>query len=92
MPQPPPQPSLFDEAGIAPGTARPDAPPHNTPNRTPNTPAPTTASRKQQRTTVQPAPPDAALLELAARLPPRLRMGTSSWHFPGWAGLVWGGD
>ncbi|MDO4706681.1 MAG: DUF72 domain-containing protein, partial [Comamonadaceae bacterium] len=39
-----------------------------------------------------PAPPDAALLELAARLPPQLRMGTSSWHFPGWAGLVWGSD
>ena len=92
MPQPPPQPSLFDEAGIAPGTARPDALPHNTPNRTPNTPAPSAASRKQQRTTVQPAPPDAALLELAVRLPPQLRMGTSSWHFPGWAGLVWDGD
>ena len=93
MPQPPPQPSLFDEAGIAPSTARPDAPPHNTPNRTSNSPVPYAASRKQRRTTtVQPAPPDAALLELAARLPQRLRMGTSSWHFPGWAGLVWDGD
>ena len=38
---------------------------------------------------VQPAPADDALRALAARLPPRLHMGTSSWHFPGWAGLVW---
>ena len=26
---------------------------------------------------------------LAARLGPLLHLGTSSWHFPGWAGLVW---
>ncbi|MBL8619391.1 MAG: DUF72 domain-containing protein [Deltaproteobacteria bacterium] len=36
-----------------------------------------------------PAPPDPALATLAGRLPARLRMGTSSWAFPGWAGLVW---
>ena len=36
-----------------------------------------------------PAPPDAAVAALAARLPPRLRMGTSSWGFAGWTGLVW---
>lgn len=33
--------------------------------------------------------PGPALASLAARLPPRLRMGTSSWGFAGWAGLVW---
>ena len=27
---------------------------------------------------------------LAAGLPPALRMGTSSWSFPGWQGIVWG--
>lgn len=27
--------------------------------------------------------------EVAARLPPNLRIGTSSWSFPGWTGLVW---
>lgn len=27
--------------------------------------------------------------ELAKQLPEQLRMGTSSWTFPGWAGLVW---
>ncbi len=45
------------------------------------------------------APPPARTLELAAlparvgalarALPPGLRLGTSSWSFPGWQGLVW---
>lgn len=30
------------------------------------------------------------LVELALRLPASLRLGTSSWSFPGWAGLVYG--
>ena len=29
--------------------------------------------------------------ELVARLPERLHLGTSSWFFPGWEGLVWSG-
>lgn len=43
------------------------------------------------------APPAPAALDfsveaaLAARLPPHLRLGTSSWSFPGWAGLVYAG-
>jgi len=41
---------------------------------------------------VLPAEPSDQAASLAAALPDRLRMGTSSWHFPGWAGLVWGGD
>ncbi len=45
---------------------------------------------------VQPAPPDAALAELAAQLQQRYggrcHLGTSSWHFPGWRGLVWQGQ
>lgn len=38
---------------------------------------------------VHPAPPDPALQALAAALPSRARLGTSSWTYPGWAGLVW---
>lgn len=38
---------------------------------------------------IGPAIPDPALLELGARLPDRLYLGTSSWSFPGWAGLVY---
>lgn len=35
------------------------------------------------------APAAAELAPLAAALPPNLRLGTSSWTFPGWAGIVW---
>jgi uncharacterized protein YecE (DUF72 family) len=31
----------------------------------------------------------AELLELAAALPSNLRLGGSSWSYPGWAGMVW---
>jgi uncharacterized protein YecE (DUF72 family) len=37
------------------------------------------------------APPTVAASTLAARLPPNTRLGTSSWSFPGWAGLVYDG-
>jgi uncharacterized protein YecE (DUF72 family) len=46
-------------------------------------------------TATPPAPvaaePPAELAALAAGLPARLRLGTSSWSFPGWAGLVYAG-
>lgn len=32
------------------------------------------------------------LVDLAATLPRRLRFGTSSWNYPGWAGVVWDRD
>lgn len=38
---------------------------------------------------VQPAAPNSHWAELAARLPAGIRLGTSSWHFPGWARLVY---
>ena len=38
------------------------------------------------------APPSPELVELAARLPSALRLGTMSWSFPGWRGLVYGRD
>lgn len=38
---------------------------------------------------VGPAPVDDETLALAARLPTALRLGTSSWTFPGWHGLVY---
>ncbi|MCF7990365.1 MAG: DUF72 domain-containing protein [Thiohalocapsa sp.] len=39
--------------------------------------------------TVEPAPVAPELAALAAALPLGLRLGTSSWSFPGWAGLVY---
>lgn len=50
---------------------------------TPSAPA-TISSRS-----VAPAMPDPALIALAETLPAHLRLGTSSWNYPGWAGLVW---
>jgi uncharacterized protein YecE (DUF72 family) len=41
------------------------------------------------RLPVEAATPDPALVELASTLPPALRLGTSSWNYPGWAGTVW---
>lgn len=40
---------------------------------------------------VAPAAPSVEARTLAARLPPGLRIGTSSWSFPGWAGIVYHG-
>ncbi len=41
---------------------------------------------------VRPHAPDASHIELAAALPRLARLGTSSWTYPGWAGLVWDAD
>lgn len=40
---------------------------------------------------VPPAPVPDGVRELGARLSRRIHLGTSSWSFPGWEGLVWGG-
>lgn len=47
-------------------------------------PAPAKAS------TVTPAENDPELVVLGEKLPPNLRLGASSWSFPGWAGTVYG--
>jgi len=38
---------------------------------------------------IRAAPVSAELRAVAHRLPPALRLGTSSWSFPGWAGIVY---
>ncbi len=55
-------------------------------------PTNSTKPAKKSGKTVEPAQPDPALIELAGSLPPHLRLGTSSWNYPGWAGLVWDGE
>lgn len=47
---------------------------------------------KRSCTGVAAAPPDPAQIALATTLPATLRLGTSSWNYPGWNGLVWDGD
>ena len=44
---------------------------------------------KIRTTRVEPAAPDAALTHLAGKLPNRVRLGTSSWSFPGWSQLIY---
>jgi uncharacterized protein YecE (DUF72 family) len=46
-------------------------------------------ARARRPPAVAPVPPDDDLLALAARLPPSVHLGTSSWSFPGWTGLVY---
>lgn len=47
------------------------------------------AGRRARAIAAAPAPPE--LTALANRLPRGVRLGTSSWSFPGWAGFVWAG-
>ncbi|WP_431289041.1 DUF72 domain-containing protein [Roseateles chitinivorans] len=49
------------------------------------------AAPKRRRAGIQPQPPDDAQVALAAALSPRIRLGTSSWSYPGWQGIVWEG-
>jgi len=49
---------------------------------------PAPASRKQ----VQAEPGSAELHRLGRLLPGRVHLGTSSWSFPGWRGIVWRGE
>lgn len=47
---------------------------------------------KKSDRSVEAVIPDPAQIDLAASLPRHLRLGTSSWNYPGWAGLVWKGE
>jgi uncharacterized protein YecE (DUF72 family) len=49
---------------------------------------PTRRSRKNE-SRVDPAEGGSDLLQLARRMPSTVHLGTSSWSFPGWRGLVW---
>ncbi len=76
-----PQASLFET--LEPGAEAPVGEPERRAG-------PAAASTRTDRA-VRPAAPDPALQALAAELPRRLYLGTSSWNFPGWAGMVWDG-
>ncbi|WP_345814390.1 DUF72 domain-containing protein [Paraburkholderia sp. PREW-6R] len=48
--------------------------------------------KKRRSRDVVAAPPSAELLALAANLPPQIHLGTSTWSFPGWNGIVYGDE
>ncbi|MGJ7541476.1 DUF72 domain-containing protein [Variovorax sp. LT1R16] len=78
------QDSLFPDADTLPPAvqAAPAVPPEGATDGAP-------VRRASRSTTIEPAPADPALLALAAGLPPEVRLGTSTWSYPGWAGMVW---
>jgi len=54
-------------------------------------PPPERPERRPRRGRVGPAAVADEIRALARRLPPQVRLGTSSWSFPGWAGIVFDG-
>ena len=51
----------------------------------------TDGAPKRRRAGIQPQPVEESQAALAAALSPRIRLGTSSWSYPGWQGIVWAG-
>jgi uncharacterized protein YecE (DUF72 family) len=58
----------------------------------PVAPSRPTSERRKQESVVEPAGVDSELEAVAAGLPRALHLGTSSWSFPGWKGIVWASD
>ena len=99
MTTPPVQNALFGDADVPPSPHGPEpnearVDPAQQPARAAvdaqaDSPAERAAARSRPTAPVEPATPAPEWRALADRLPPTLRLGTSSWHFPGWTGLVW---
>uniref|UniRef100_E1T845 DUF72 domain-containing protein n=1 Tax=Burkholderia sp. (strain CCGE1003) TaxID=640512 RepID=E1T845_BURSG len=52
----------------------------------------TDAPKKRRAREILAAPPSQDVLALAAQLPPQIHLGTSTWSFPGWNGIVYGDE
>lgn len=52
-------------------------------------PVPSAKAARSRANTVLPHPAEADVVALAEALSPQIRLGTSSWSYPGWAGMVW---
>lgn len=79
------QDDLFDTAA-----PKPPAPP--APHRNAEGAGGTPPAKRSRSAAVAPATCTQPCLALAQALPARLRLGTSSWTYPGWKGLVWEGE
>lgn len=71
--------------------AEPDAPPGHAAAQTDSAAAPDRDPQPRAAASdeVAAAPPDPQLCTLAALLPAEIRLGASSWSFPGWKGIVY---
>jgi integrase len=86
----------------SPAAPKPDAPRdapaasaslwHDEPTAPPAPATPDTAKPKRRARDVLAAAPSADVLAVAGALPPQVHLGTSSWSFPGWSGIVYGDD
>jgi len=68
-----------------------EAAPEPAPMATP-TAAATDAPKKRRTREILAAPPSPDVLALASQLPPQVHLGTSTWSFPGWNGIVYGDE
>jgi len=82
----------FDLFGDLDAASPPAASPaeQSEPNATGDTTDTAAPKRGRRARAVLAAPPSAEVLECASALPPQVRLGTSSWSFPGWEGIVYG--
>ncbi|HZZ12424.1 MAG TPA: DUF72 domain-containing protein [Paraburkholderia sp.] len=55
-------------------------------------PLPADSPRKRRTRDIAAVPPSPDILALAAALPAQVHLGTSTWSFPGWSGIVYGDD
>ncbi|MET4575536.1 DUF72 domain-containing protein [Ottowia thiooxydans] len=83
------QASLFSEDPPEP-TKTDESPPES--SATPTPPSPVRVRTARRSAGVQPADVSEEVMAVAGSLPGQLWLGTSSWTFPGWTGLVWGGQ
>jgi uncharacterized protein YecE (DUF72 family) len=101
-PEPPPKRAARQKADDASATASPEGGDDGVPRdsarqatklakSSADSPADSPALRRRAKG-VLPAEPAQDVLDLAAELPPGVRLGTSSWSFPGWRGIVYGDD
>lgn len=81
-----------DLFGPAPEAAPPAKPAALAPSADSAAAEPSVRKRRSSAGVVSAAANDEALKALARALPPQLRLGTSSWTYPGWKGLVWEGE
>ncbi len=57
----------------------------------PHSPDDAPPKRRRARDVLAAAPAD-DIIQLASQLPPQVHLGTSTWSFPGWKGIVYGDD
>ncbi|MGA7778189.1 MAG: DUF72 domain-containing protein [Paraburkholderia sp.] len=62
------------------------------PHEAERTPSPPAAPKQRRAREVAAAEPSPEVLAIAQALPPQVHLGTSSWSFPGWNGIVYADD